>query len=116
MGVILFHFHGGVYPKKANSNIMDVDTEETKATFKIGENEVDRFRIDNTGKMPWRAQNTQMTITIKNDKIKSAKILDEAGYEEKVIPVTSIEGGFSIILPKDAMYVIVDTKKDQVLA
>ncbi|WP_020533492.1 T9SS type A sorting domain-containing protein [Flexithrix dorotheae] len=89
---------------------------ETKTTFKIDENEVEGFRIDNTGKMPWRAQNTEVTITIKNPKIKSARVLDAAGYEVKVIPVTPIEGGLNILLPKEAMYIIVDSKEDQVLS
>jgi hypothetical protein len=65
------------------------------------------FRIISTGRMPWLADKTLLTVEIKNKNLSSAVILDEAGYFSKEIPVRKNGNWITIILPENTLYVII---------
>jgi len=79
---------------------------ETAANFDLNGKQVSGFRIDNTGKMPWKCANTEVTLKLKNKNISQATLLDAAGYMKTDIAVEKIDDGVQITLPKNAMYVI----------
>jgi hypothetical protein len=76
---------------------------------------VDGFKINNTGKMPWRAGETKVKVTFTNALIKSAHVLDANGYHKKEIFVSRSGNQLSITLPRDAMYVILNTEEPTVV-
>jgi hypothetical protein len=79
------------------------------ATFKAdGKNEVQGFEIVQTGKAPWRVIDTEMTLTINNATIKSATLLDTAGYAGKKFEVERAGGKVTLKLPADALYVVLE--------
>lgn len=82
---------------------------ETPATFKIGNEDVRGFRILNTGKMPWLAVNTSVTLTLTNAAIRSAYLLDLHGVPASEIFVERRDGKAVIRLPENAMYVVLST-------
>jgi hypothetical protein len=45
---------------------------ETPTDFTLDDTTVPGFRIDNTGKMPWKCANTEVKITLKNSSINKA--------------------------------------------
>jgi hypothetical protein len=79
---------------------------ETAANIELNGKQVSGFRIDNTGKMPWKCANTEVTLKLKNKNISQATLLDAAGYIKTDIVVEKIDDGVQITLPKNAMYVI----------
>ena len=86
--------------------------EEVPTSFSPGEGtpEIDGFRIESLGRMPWMGANTMVKIDIKNTRVKSAWLLDEAGYEDQEFFVTDTGDGISMWLPISTMYVILDTR------
>lgn len=85
---------------------------ESSATFELGNEMVDGFRVDNTGRMPWKAANALVTVEVRNPFLKSAHKLTVAGYEEKEIYLGRNEESstVSVQIPADAMYVVLDTR------
>lgn len=79
---------------------------ETPANFTLNNTTVAGFKIDNTGKMPWKCANTQVTIKLKNKGINQATLLDAAGYAKSVIQVEKVGDEVLIVLPANAMYVV----------
>lgn len=79
---------------------------ETPANFTMNNTTVAGFKIDNTGKMPWKCTNTQVTIKLKNKGINQATLLDAAGYAKSVIQVEKVGDEVQIVLPANAMYVV----------
>lgn len=69
------------------------------------------FRIDNTGVMPWKAAQTRVSLKIRNTLVKSATLLDVAGYPAKAIPYTRSGDEITIDLPDNAMYVVLQADK-----
>jgi hypothetical protein len=66
------------------------------------------LRIDATGHMPERLINTDVTISVHNSHLTKAELLDTAGYPAKSLD-GKVEGGvFTITLPPDAMYVVLE--------
>jgi hypothetical protein len=63
-------------------------------------------RIDDTGSVPWNVVNTEMTVTVSNPRLSKAVLLDENGYPVKELKGTAVEGGFELVLPERAMYVV----------
>lgn len=86
--------------------------QETATTFapSEGADEVEGFRIESLGQMPWKAANTLVKVDIRNTKVRSAWVLDAAGYEAREAPVETTPDGLSLWLPQSAMYVILDTR------
>ncbi len=92
--------------------------QERPATFNLNAStEVEGFEIQNTGRMPWKAANSMVNITLNNPNIKSARLLDINGYEVKEIKVENLEDGQKIkfILPPEAMYIVADTREATVI-
>lgn len=79
---------------------------ETKAEFEMRDQKVDGFRIENTGRMPWKAADTDVKIRIRNKKIKAAVLLDAAGYAVSKIGILDNGDFAEINLPDNAMYVV----------
>ncbi len=81
-------------------------------TFPIndGRQTVSGRQIDSTGKMPWVIEATNVTITVRNAKLKSASLLDINGNARNSLPMRKVEGAASVELPPDAMYVVLSAK------
>ncbi len=79
---------------------------EQPARYKLGEEEVQGFEILQTGSLPWKAAPTRATLTIRNDRLTSATLLDENGYAVRELPTQKVPGGLKITLPQNALYVI----------
>lgn len=69
---------------------------------------VQGWKVVSTGKMPWQVQNTDVRLTIKNGHISKAVILDSAGYPVREVTGKFAGGQFTIRLPADAMYCILE--------
>jgi len=80
--------------------------QESPAQFDNRGELTDGFLIQNTGTMPWKVANTEVSITIKNSVVDQAFLLDAGGYSKGVVNLTKNEGETSLTLPEDAMYVI----------
>lgn len=79
---------------------------EQPARYKLGEEEVQGFEILQTGSLPWKAAPTRATLTIRNDGLTSAMLLDENGYAVRELPTRKVLGGLKVKLPENALYVI----------
>ncbi len=66
------------------------------------------YEIVNTGTMPWRIVNTQMTLTVRNATLHKATLLDAAGYPLHTVPVTRKGDALSFTLPANTMYLILE--------
>ncbi|MFW6277094.1 MAG: hypothetical protein ACOC1J_00385 [Prolixibacteraceae bacterium] len=88
------------------------DWADTPTEFDMRGEKVSGYRIDNTGKMPWKAANTLVTLSFDNSNIKRAVVLDAAGYPKSSIDVQQNGNKTEVELPKDAMYVILDGGKE----
>ena len=84
---------------------------ESATTYELNDEQVEGFEVERTGLLPWKGANTDMVLVIKNTNLRSARVLDENGYEEREISVQPAEGGLQVIMPKDAMYVIINTQE-----
>ncbi len=81
---------------------------ETPAEFDLNGTKVSGFKIDNTGKMPWKCANTMVTLKLKNKNINEATLLDAAGYAKSSVVITRVGEEIQISLPENAMYVILE--------
>jgi len=81
---------------------------ETPADIDINGTKVPGFKIENTGKMPWKCAETQVTLKLKNTSINQATLLDAAGYAKTTIEVVRVGNESQITLPTNAMYVILE--------
>jgi hypothetical protein len=77
-----------------------------EAEFKNGKNEVKGYEIVTTGKPPWRVIDTDMTLVIDNPNIKTATLLDTAGYPVKRVDGEQAGGKFTIRLPPNCLYLV----------
>lgn len=66
------------------------------------------FEIVATGLPPWRVVNTDVALTLANPKIKTATLLDTAGYPVKKVEGKNAEGTFTIQLPADTLYLVLE--------
>ncbi len=82
-------------------------TRESEHTF---ENKVKLkgLQVVNTGQAPWQIANTDVQLTVKNDGLIKATLLDAAGYPVKKVTGIRNKDGFSVTLPPNAMYVILE--------
>ena len=79
---------------------------ETATEFEQSNNTVSGFRIDNTGKMPWKSANTLVTVHINNPQLNQATVLDAAGYAKTTVDLVKNGESVQLELPEDAMYVV----------
>ena len=66
------------------------------------------YEITNTGAMPWQIENTDVTLILKNPGITRATLLDTSGYAVKEVPGRTLGGKFSLSLPPNTMYLLLD--------
>jgi len=84
---------------------------QSPATFERGGEQVEGFRIDDTGVMPWWALPTQLTLSLENPNLRSAHLLDAAGREVEQIYVEKEGNTLTVDLPDEAMYVVLDPRE-----
>jgi hypothetical protein len=82
--------------------------QETVANFDVDGARVSGFRIDNTGKMPWKCAETKVALKLKNTTINKATLLDAAGYARSTIEINRVGNHSELILPSNAMYVMLE--------
>ena len=78
------------------------------ATFKEGNQTYHGSQIVATGTMPWQVSDTAMTLTLKNPLLRKATLLDTGGYARKQITGANAGGNFTLSLPSDALYLILE--------
>lgn len=83
---------------------------DTPADFEVNGKKISGYKIENTGKMPWKCASTLVKIKLKNTGISQATLLDAAGYAKSAIELTRAGNEIQIQLPSDAMYVILESK------
>lgn len=66
----------------------------------------DGEEIVSCGKSPWQVVNGDVTLTIANPALKSAKVLDVNGMVVKEATLEAVPGGKRLQFPADALYVI----------
>ena len=66
------------------------------------------FEIVNTGTMPWQISSTQMTLAVKNARLHKATLLDAAGYPVREISGVRQGEAFTLALPAETMYLLLE--------
>ena len=79
---------------------------EHEATVKRGSLEFPGFQIDETGTAPWQIQRLDGALTLRNNKINKALVLDVNGMAGRQLEGTSEAGAFRVKLPEDALYML----------
>ena len=87
---------------------------EKPASFELRGETVEGFEVERTGELPWKAANTEVSLTIANSKLQSAHLLDANGYKLHQVAVESASGELNVELPKEAMYVLLNTEESAV--
>lgn len=84
--------------------------ESKAATFKgeDGKTDVPGLEVVNTGKMPYRIAQTNVSLTVTNALVKKATLLDAAGYPTREIMVQRSGGALTVKLPPNALYVVLE--------
>ncbi|MFT5126291.1 MAG: hypothetical protein ACI97B_004947, partial [Verrucomicrobiales bacterium] len=76
------------------------------ATFTMGKGDgaytVTGEQIERIGKPPFRIENTQVSVTLKNPNLQKASVLDINGYVTSTVDVTN----GTVRLPADALYLV----------
>lgn len=85
-------------------------TSPSQFKSKDGKHDFTGFRIDDTGGSPWNIIKSDLTITVANDKLSKATVLDANGYakQDGALKLSKAKGGVSIRMPEDALYVIIE--------
>lgn len=81
---------------------------ESATEFDVNGTKVSGLKIENTGKMPWKCANTQVTLKLKNAGINRATLLDAAGYPKSTFEINQAGSEVQITLPQNAMYVMLE--------
>ncbi len=81
---------------------------ETATTFNLNGSNVSGFRIDNTGKMPWKGANADIKLTLKNNSITRATVLTSSGYAKSEIPLVKNGNSIEVQLPENAIYIVLE--------
>jgi hypothetical protein len=81
---------------------------DTAAEFTVNKKKVSGLVINDVGTMPWQGQNVNATISIKNPKLTKATLLNAAGYAIEALKIEKSDKGIQLVLPANAMYVIVE--------
>jgi hypothetical protein len=71
-----------------------------------GKTMVQGFQIVTTGTSPWRVVNTEVGLVVRNPELTKATLLDPAGYPLQDVQATRAGKDFSIRLPLNTMYMI----------
>jgi hypothetical protein len=82
--------------------------QEQNDNFTLDKDTYSGYKILNTGKMPWQAENTMATIGITNNTIQKAYLLDVAGYVVKNVNLKRTKNKITIELPLNTLYLILE--------
>jgi hypothetical protein len=58
------------------------------------------------GRAPWKIDNGDVTLVLKNTEISRARVLDANGMPVKELPLTTSGGQHRFKFPADALYVV----------
>jgi hypothetical protein len=67
------------------------------------------FQITRIGEPPWKMEDADVDLTIRNACLAKLTILDSSGYATKQIPLPACTAGASFHFPPQVMYAIVET-------
>lgn len=81
---------------------------EEEGDFKGDNQNLHGYKIIDTGRMPWQADDTRVTVELSSAGLKKASLLDVAGYVVSAVPVHKGKGKIKLTLPANAMYVMVE--------
>jgi hypothetical protein len=82
--------------------------EERDATWQAegGKTTVNGKDVVKTGQNPWQVANTEVTLAVKNPRLKSATLLDANFGAVRQVPLKRAGARVEMTLPADAMYVV----------
>jgi len=85
-------------------------TEDAPLTTGTGERKRTRpaKRIANLGRPPWNVVNIDATVTVRNSHLRKATALDPGGYRQADVAGRPEDGAFTLTLPADALYTILE--------
>jgi len=78
------------------------------ASFKDGDQQVQGERVVNVGRPPWRVVKSHVTLTIDNPALRSATRLDGNGYPAGDVAVNPTDGGVTLDVPADTLWVVIE--------
>ena len=81
---------------------------EEEADFKADNQTLHGYKIIDTGKMPWKADNTLVIVELQSAGLKKASLLDAGGFVVGNVPLRKSKGKISLTLPANALYVILE--------
>lgn len=81
---------------------------QSPATFTADKQQLQGFRIDDTGAVPWNVAETNGSVTVANAGLRKATLLDANGYRVREVPLTRAGGGAKVDLPKDCLYLVLE--------
>ena len=76
-----------------------------------GENGLKGYKVVSTGRMPWQVRDTRIALKVKNPTLAKATLLDPAGHPLAPIPAARSGALFSLKLPPNAMYAILESRR-----
>jgi len=79
---------------------------EKPARFEMSGDTVNGFKIMDTGHMPWLADPLKMELEIRNEVVNEAILLDNRGYQKRILDIEQKSGVTIIQLPENATYII----------
>ncbi len=81
--------------------------QDKAATFlDDNKNSVQGRQVVATGNAPWQVVNTDATVVVSNATLKTATLLDINGMKVRAVPATRSGANFSVKLPANAIYVV----------
>jgi len=84
------------------------DAREAEFAGEDGKARLRGFEVITTGHPPWRVARTEVALALRNPGLSRATRIDPAGYPAGAVAATRAQGGISLALPADAMYVILE--------
>jgi hypothetical protein len=79
-----------------------------KETIEAEGKKIEGEVIVNNGTPPFRVENTQASIVLKNPSLTKATLLNPAGYAARPIPLQKVPGGVKVDLPRESLWVILE--------
>lgn len=73
--------------------------------------DLDGYRITSTGRAPWQIARSDVSVTILNTRVSTAKALDSNGSAVGAVDLARADGGVSIRVPENTMYVVLRGKE-----
>jgi arabinogalactan endo-1,4-beta-galactosidase len=114
-GVNMVRLHGHLEPKDKNAKLTDVDAKAIDEAWKLVA-AMKKEGIYVTISPYWSAnlkhvpahwgEETKMTLTVKNPRLKTAKVLDSNGNATGEVKVVASAEAIKLNLPRDAIYVV----------